>query len=306
MRKGGRRAPRTMRAPCVLAAAFLAATLGAGPAAAQERFSLFVPTEQETVERMLALAGLRDDDVVVDLGSGDGRVVLTAARRNPRLRGWGVDVNPELVALANARAAAQGVADRVRFYHMNAFDADLSEATVIAMWFWPELQRMLRPVILARARPGTRVVASIWDMGSWRPDATGFYEGPIHLWIVPADVAGYWDWSLTLAGREVSYSSIKEQRFQDVEGVVRAGNRRGLLHDVKLRGDALSFTLAMTLEDIGFVRHEFTGTVRGDAITGTVRVSLPPHEEPPVVLPWRASRSQHSRYLEPTTGVEVQ
>src|SRR5690606_9570807 len=118
--------------------------------------------------------------------------VLTAARLNPKLRGWGVDLDPRLVAESNAAAAAQGVADRVRFYQLDAFDTDLSDATVIAMWFWPELQRMLRPVILERARPGTRIVTSVWAMGSWRPDAED-RQGttPIYLWIVPARVDGY-------------------------------------------------------------------------------------------------------------------
>src|SRR5262245_50258935 len=112
-----------------LAVLFLA--LLAIPAPAQERFSPFVPSDQNNVERMLALAGLRDDDVVVDLGSGDGRIVLTASRMNRKLRGWGVDIDPKLVKESNAAAREQGVADRVQFFHRNAFDADLREATVI-------------------------------------------------------------------------------------------------------------------------------------------------------------------------------
>src|SRR6478752_6472980 len=124
------------------------------PLHAQERFSPFVPSDQANVERMLKLVGLRDDDVVVDLGSGDGRILFTAARMNRKLRGIGVDVDEKLVREANAAAAAAGVADRVRFFHRNAYDADLNEATVISMWLWPEFQRMLRPVIMANARPG--------------------------------------------------------------------------------------------------------------------------------------------------------
>src|SRR5262245_8628682 len=112
--------------------------LATGAAHAQERFSPFVPSDQENVERMLKLAGLRDADVVVDLGSGDGRIVLTAARMNQRLRGFGVDVDEKLVNEANAEAKKRGVADRVQFFHRNAYDAELGGATVIAMWLWPE------------------------------------------------------------------------------------------------------------------------------------------------------------------------
>ena len=285
-------------------ALLLCLALAAGAVQAQERFSPYVPSDQENVERMLKLAQLRDDDIVVDLGSGDGRIVLTAARMNKKLRGWGVDIDEKLVKESNAAARARGVADRVRFFHRNAFDADLGEATVIAMWLWPEMQRMLRPVILAQARPGTRIVTNLWDLGSWLPDEEDLEPQRVAMWIVPARVAGYWSWELTLGGRRIAYAAIKEQRFQVVEGVVRAGNRRELLHDVKLRGEDISFTLMMTLEDVGFVRHAFRGKVRGDVIVGTASVSLPPHEKT-LELPWRATRTETSAYFEPT-GTNVQ
>jgi len=271
---------------------------------AQERFSPYVPSDQENVERMLKLAQLRDDDVVVDLGSGDGRIVLTAARMNKKLRGWGVDIDEKLVRESNATARARGVADRVQFFHRNAFDADLREATVIAMWLWPEMQLLLRPLILAQARPGTRIITNLWDLGSWRPDEEDLEPQRVVMWIVPARVAGNWSWELPLAGRRVAYAAIKEQHFQVVEGVVRAGNRRELLQDVKLRGEDISFTLMMTLEDVGFVRHAFRGKVRGDAIVGMASVSLPPHEKT-IELPWRATRKESSAYFEPT-GTNVQ
>ena len=284
---------------------FLSA-LAAGAAPAQERFSIFVPSEQENVERMLKLAQLRDDDVVVDLGSGDGRVVLTAAKLNRKLRGWGVDIDPKLVDESNAAARAEGVAERVQFYHRNAFDADLGQATVIAMWFWPEMQRMMRPIIMERARPGTRVVTNLWDMGdSWPPDAKDENGGTVSLWIVPARVSGYWSWDLTLNGQRVTYGTIKEQRFQAVEGIARAGKRREVLNDVKLRGEDLSFSLVMTVDGVGLVRHEFKGKVNGDTIVGTARVLLPPHERNnQIELPWRAVRVAKSNYFEPT-GTDV-
>jgi precorrin-6B methylase 2 len=279
--------------------------LAAGASQAQERFSPYVPSDQENVERMLKLAQLRDDDVIVDLGSGDGRIVLTAARMNRKLRGWGVDIDKELVDYANAAARAQGVADRVQFFHRNAFDADLREATVIAMWLWPEFQRLLRPLILAQARPGTRVITNLWDLGSWAPDEEDLEPQRVAKWIVPARVEGYWEWDIVLDGRRLTYAAILEQRFQAVEGVARAGNRREVLHDVKLRGEDLSFTLTLTLDGIGFTRHEFRGRVRGDRIEGTVSLSPAPHERT-FQVPWRATRAATSAYFEATGLVEVQ
>ena len=282
----------------------LCSALAAGAAYAQERFSPFVPSDQDNVERMLKLAQLKDDDVVVDLGSGDGRIVLTAARMNKKLRGWGVDVDEKLVLESNAAAREQGVADRVQFFHRNAFDADLREATVISMWLWPEMQLLLRPVILAQARPGTRIITNLWDLGSWKPDEEELEPQRVCLWIVPARVAGSWSWELSFDGRQVAYSAIKEQHFQIVEGVVRAGNRRELLQDIKLRGEDISFTLMMTIENVGFVRHVFRGKVRGDAIVGAASVSLPPHEKT-LELPWRARLTADSEYFAPT-GTNVQ
>jgi hypothetical protein len=279
--------------------------LAAGVALAQERFSPFVPSDQDNVERMLKLAQLKDDDVVVDLGSGDGRIVLTAARMNRKLRGWGVDIDEKLVMESNAAAREQGVADRVQFFHRNAFDADLREATVIAMWLWPEMQVLLRPTILEQARPGTRVITNLWDIGSWKPDDEELEPQRVVMWIVPARVAGYWSWELAFGEHRVAYSAIKEQRFQVVEGMVRAGNRRELLQDMKLRGEDISFTLMMTVENVGFVRHTFRGKVRGDAIVGTASVSLPPHEKT-LELPWRATRTETSAYFAPTGMINVQ
>ena len=116
--------------------------LGVLPTKGQERFSFFQASTPESVERLLQLAGLRDDDVVIDLGSGDGLIPLTAARMNARLRGRGVDINAQLVKESNERARREGLANRVTFEHRNAFDADLRDATVVTMWLFPELMRL--------------------------------------------------------------------------------------------------------------------------------------------------------------------
>ena len=271
-------------------------------AQAQERFSFFQASTVESVTRMLKFAGLRDDDVLVDLGSGNGLIPITAAQINPKLRAWGVDVDEKLIRESNQAAKAQGVSDRVKFFHRNAFDADLREATVITMWLFPELMRLLRPTILKSARPGTRILTSTWDLGSWAYDEVESGNPTIYKWVVPARVEGYWSWELPIAGRQIVYSAVKEQRFQVVEGVVRAGKYRELLQDIKIRGEDISFTLAMTLDQVGHTRHEFRGKVRGDQIEGTAVVTLENHQR--LELPWHSKRTAKSLYFAPT-GTDV-
>lgn len=276
----------------------LFAVLTAVSTPAQERFSFFQASTPESVQRMLTLAELRDDDVVVDLGSGDGLIPLTAARMNPRLRGWGVDIDAKLVEQSNQRARNDGVAPRVRFEHRNAFDVDLREATVVTMWLFPELMRLLRPVILERARPGTRVLTSTWDLGSWKPDKVSTEQPAIYMWIVPARVGGSWEWQMNFAGQRFDYAILLEQQFQIVEGVARAGNRREVLESVNLRGDEIAFVLNITLDGIGLTRHEFSGKVSGDQIVGSAKVT--PREGSAAAVPFRAERTMKSRYLAPT------
>lgn len=282
----------------VVSVVAIVTTLAALSAEEQERFSFFQASTPESVERMLTLAGLRDDDVVVDLGSGNGLIPLTAARMNPKLRGWGVDIDPALVEESNRLASAEGLSDRVRFFHRNAFDADLRDATVVTMWLFPELMQLLRPIILERARPGTRVLTSTWNLGSWEPDETRSDGGAIYMWIVPARVAGAWQWDVSVAGKRFSYSSLTEQHFQKVEGVVRAGNRREVLENMKLRGEHLTFTLSITLDGLGLTKHEFSGKVQGEQILGEVK--LTPENQSAMTLEWRARREERSGYFEPT------
>ena len=270
-----------------------------GVAPAQERFSVFVGSDINDVRRMFEVAGLRDGDVVLDLGSGDGRIPLEAARLNPKVHGRGVEIDEKLVRESSDKAQEQGLADRVKFIHQDAFDADLREATVITMWLFPELMRMLRPKILAEARPGTRVVTRIWDLGSWKPEYSEDSWPYIYMWVVPAQVAGYWTWQLPFDGVGHAYSAVIEQRFQEVEGVVRNANRRGVLEQMKLNGQNISFKLTMTVGDKSPVIHEFSGRVLGDTMEGTVSVLYKPNEQPHE-LPWRAVRARETTYFAPT------
>ena len=267
-------------------------------------FSPFVGSAPENVERMLKLAKLRDGDVVADLGSGDGRIVIGAAKLNPTVRGWGVDIDAKLVKESNESAESEGVAGRVRFFRRNVFDADLRNVDVIFMWLFPELQRLLRTKILAQAKPGTRVVTNLWDMGSWPPDEQDEASTTVRLWVVPARIQGNWNWSLALHGKKQDYAAVLEQHFQNGEGVVRVASRRRMLHDVKVKGEELSFSLLMDLDGVGYVRHEFKGIVRGNRVEGKARLLMPqkaqPDEYETVEMPWRAVRTSKSAYFAKT------
>jgi hypothetical protein len=271
---------------------------------AQERYSPFVPSDMSNVERMVKLARLKPGDVVMDLGSGDGRIVFTSLRANPKVTGVGVELDAALVEKTNAIAKAQGFAGRARFIHQNAFDADLSKVDVIYMWLWTEVQQMLRAKILAEARPGTRVVTNLWGMGSWQPDEIDGDGSPVNLWVVPARVEGNWSWELALRGVRRDYSAMIERHFQKLEGVARVGNRRVIASDMRLRGDEVFFSLSMTVDGLGYARQEFSGRMRGDTIEGTARVLLVSEKDEDkqelIELPWRAVRTAQARYLAPT------
>lgn len=297
---------RVLLATC--SAAMFGGIMGARPASAQERFSLYVPSPPSVAEAMAKMAGVGKSDLVVDLGSGDGRIVTTAARLYGA-RGFGVEINPELVEHASSLARKSGLGDRVTFIHQNVFDTDLRKATVVNMYLFPELMRLLRPKLLNELQPGTRIVSHDFDFGTWAPDEQLSFFAPdkfggagadarISLWIVPAKIAGYWQWSLPVGGRPVGYASILEQRFQVGEGIVRVGNRRGNLTDLRLRGGQISFGLRITLDPGVSAMHEFRGTVKGDTIDGTVRVTIDGGRV--AELPWRATRSSSTTYFQPT------
>ena len=145
----------------------------------------FVPTPAEAVSAMLKLAGVKKDDVVYDLGSGDGRIVIAAARQYGA-RGVGIDIDPARIAEGERNAAAAGVATRVRFVRQDLFDADIRDATVVTLYLLPRLNQRLRPKLLAELKPGTRVVSYGFDMGEWAPDrALEVGSSTVYLWVIP-------------------------------------------------------------------------------------------------------------------------
>jgi len=267
----------------VLPVAACAALLFSSPlrAAGDQPSVPYVPTPQAVVERMLAMAKVTAGDYLIDLGSGDGRIVVTAARKYGA-RGFGVDLNPVRIDEANENARRNRVTDKVAFYQRNLFETDLSQATVITMYLLPRVNLQLRPKLL-ELKPGTRLVSHDFDMGDWkadeyvRMDANDKFSGAggdsdVYLWIVPAKVDGTWRSQLTAGGKPQAYEIRLEQKYQSVGGSVRVNGRPALIQSAKLSGAELSF--AFTAEINGApVKHEFSGRVDGGRITGEAALS---------------------------------
>lgn len=241
----------------------------------------YVPTPQEVVERMLEIAKVTSNDYLIDLGSGDGRIVITAAKKHGA-RGFGVDLNPERIQEASENAKRAGVLDRVAFYQRDLFETDLSEATVITMYLLPRVNLELRPKLLD-LKPGTRIVSHDFSMDDWKPDAhvqvdaKEKYGGSggksdIYFWVIPAKVGGAWQWELPVSGKPHAYRVALTQKFQAVSGAVKVGGRDLPIQNVQLRGDRITFSFTAPVNGAP-VKHEFSGTVDGDTISGTARLT---------------------------------
>jgi hypothetical protein len=232
--------------------------------------SPFVPTNQSTVEAMLRVANVSANDYVIDLGSGDGRILITAARQYGA-RGFGVDLDPQLVreSLANARTA--GVADRITFEQRDLFNTEIRKATVVTLYLLPEVNMKLRPRLLGELRPGTRVVSHGYALGDWQPDLRLSVRGTgseVFFWVVPAQVAGGWTARISAPDIVQQVEIEFTQKFQELEGSARRDGKLVHVRDARIDGDRLSFVL---IDDIDhFHRQHFEGRVRGAAIEGTV------------------------------------
>jgi SAM-dependent methyltransferase len=219
----------------------------------------YVATDLEVVDAMLGLAQVKPDDYVIDLGSGDGRILIAAAR-SIGARGFGVDIDPARIRESNDNARAAGVAARVTFRRRNLFDTPLAEADVLTLYLLPEINLRLRPRILAEMRPGTRVVSHDFDMGDWRWDQRQRVgSATIYLWIVPARVGG--NWTLTANGR--AWPLAIDQRYQAFSGTIGAGEGAVRTEQGRLGGDRIRF-----IARLGQGRQVFEGRVAGDAIEG--------------------------------------
>ena len=223
----------------------------------------FVPTPHEVVAAMLKVANVRRNDVLFDLGSGDGRIVIAAAKKYGT-RGTGIDIDSVRVAEGRLGARKAGVANKAKFQRADLFETDLREATVVTLYLLPTLNVKLRPKLYAELKPGSRVVSHAFDMGSWKPDST-FMVGTsaVFYWVIPANVGG--EWVLTAPGGK-EYTLRLTQKFQHVEGTAELNGKNVPVSAAGVHGDKLILEIA---DPDGPVR--LTGRVKDDVITGTHR-----------------------------------
>jgi SAM-dependent methyltransferase len=252
----------------------------------------FVPTPPAVVDAMLDLARLRPEDYVIDLGSGDGRIIIAAAKKYGA-RGFGVEIDQDLVAAARREARRLGVAERAQFLGENLFLTTLDRATVITMYLFPGLMLQLRPRLFEQLKPGARIVSHDFDMEPWQPDARvtvpvpdkpyGPPSSEVYLWIIPANAAGAWQWRVGTGAAAVDYQAMLYQTFQMLEGGATIGGRPGRFQNGRMRGDEIRFMLTAELDGRP-VSHEFGGRVSGDEISG--KAKLAGGDE----LEWKATR----------------
>lgn len=235
----------------------------------------YVPTPQVVVDQMLRFARVNASDFVMDLGSGDGVIVLTAAREM-KASGMGLEIDPELVKLSNDSARKHGVSDRASFQTMDVFKADLSRATVVTLYLLPAMMANLRGKIFGELRPGARVVSHDYHFGDWEADERITFDVPekeaingipsatLYLWTIPAKVSGRW--SIRMDGRAQQHAIELTQYFHSVKGnLLNAGGAN--LADVMVKGEDITFSIWN-----GSARQHYRGKVQGANMSGTVNV----------------------------------
>jgi phospholipid N-methyltransferase len=235
----------------------------------------YVPTPKVVVDQMLRFARVGPTDYVMDLGSGDGVIVLTAAQQM-KASGLGLEIDPALVKLANNEAKKLGVSDRANFMVMDVFKADLSRATVVTLYLLPGMMMNLRSKIFEELRAGARVVSHDYHFGDWQPDDRLTFDVPekefingvpsatLYLWTIPAKVGGMWQ--IKVDGTAQQYDAEFSQNFHIVNGTLV--NARGLgISDIAVKGEDISFSIWN-----GSVRHHYRGRVKGGAMSGTVNL----------------------------------
>ncbi len=222
---------------------------------------IWIPTGNELVTKMLKIANVGPSDLVYDLGAGDGKIAIAAAREFGA-RAVGIEYNPEMAALGQRNAERAGVANRVKIIQGDIFKEDFSKATVVTLYLLPELNQQLRPTLL-KMKPGTRVVSHAFDMADWQPD--GEIDNPPkgYFWIVPANVSG--EWALDSFDSKTSTILNLSQKFQYVGGNLTMGKKTQPILNAELKGDKLQFSYVDDIGNLRTVRMTFTGTdVKGE------------------------------------------
>jgi Cyclopropane fatty acid synthase and related methyltransferases len=241
---------------------------------------IYVPTPQGVVVEMLKVAEVKPGNVVYDLGCGDGRIVITAAK-DFGARGVGVDIDPKRIEESNANAKAAGVTDKVKFVQQDLFEMDFRDADVVALYLLPTLNVKLRPKLLAELKPGARVVSHSFDMGEWKPDKTlNPEQRSVYLWVIPAKVEGTWEGTAQTESGEKPCAATLTQTFQEVTGTVSLDGKTAPIRSGRVNGDLLELTVMgedLGLGDSGEVKVR--AKVSGDTLTSADES-----------MPWKATR----------------
>jgi SAM-dependent methyltransferase len=271
----------------------------------------YVPTPKEVVAEMLRMADVGPDDVVYDLGCGDGRIVITAAKELG-CRGVGIDIDMERIRECRQNAINAGVSDRVEFLHMDLFEADIREATVVTLYLLSRVNLRLRPKLFRELKPGTRVVSHDFSMGDWKPEKSTDIEEKVdyvpfqdtrlvdeywnkhtvYFWIIPANVSGAWKWTMPARSGNKTYSLEIDQEFQEIEGKAFEGESPVPFHpkNGKIIGDKLEFSLDRNVNE-RTEKIQFEGIVKDHDIVGFIRMEGNPDFEEK----WRAKRDPSTR-----------
>ena len=228
----------------------------------------FATTPHKVVKEMLKLAEVNKDDVVFDLGSGDGRIVIAAARDFGG-RGVGVELDKELIAESVQNAKEEGVTERVKFLEEDFFKVDLRDATVVTLYLLPQLNARLLPKFLKELKPGSKIVSHMWEMGKWKPDMTlKAYGTTVNLWVVPAQVDG--NWWVTLANEKETreYTLSIKQDFQKIKATLSDGKRQYTVEDTNIQGNDIAISVSDAVRGRVFIIN-MEAVVKGNAMEGT-------------------------------------
>jgi precorrin-6B methylase 2 len=270
----------------------------------------YVPTPEEVVEEMLKMARVDEEDVLYDLGCGDGRIVITAAKKYG-CRGVGIDIDPQRVKESRENAKKEGVSDKVQFYQMDLFEADISEASVVTLYLLSKVNLRLRPKLFKELNPGTRVVSHAFNMGDWEPDASNSVRTSdywseyivdywdehtvnywdfhtVYFWIIPANVSGTWRLKIQDISGSNELTMKFEQEFQRVKGTASNGTSSLHVHikDGKIKGNLLQFTVGWKRRG-RTERMNFEGFVQGNTMRGTLEIAINQGKRK---IKWRAMR----------------
>lgn len=235
----------------------------------------YVPSKPEIVAAMLRVAKVTKDDILYDLGCGDGRIVITAAQLYGT-RGVGIDIDPERIRESKENAARANVDHLVKFFEQDLFQADFHEATVVSLYLLTSVNLRLRPILLRQLRPGTRIVSHNYAMDTWKPDDSTVVmvneqSHTVYFWVVPANVSGIWKGAWADGAQASDFSLELEQHFQWPSGKINLGGAEIWLSDIRLNGGKFEF-MAKSEEGAGTPRMAFTGRVTGGEMKGTVEV----------------------------------